>query len=90
MWGKKKSAKVLIVGDNSEISKFIAESKFLLKCEQTSVENCEKALQVVTGGSSSFDFLVTDLAKLKVDDVDFSKQFMKLSPSTKIIYMIPY
>ena len=89
MWGKKKSAKVLIVGDNSEISKIVADSNFLLKCQQTSVESCEKALQVVTGGSTSFDFIVTDLTKLEVDGVDFSKQFVNLSPSTKVIYMIP-
>jgi DNA-binding NtrC family response regulator len=89
MRGKKKSAKVLIVGDSSELSKIIADNKSLLKCEQTSVESCEKALQVATGGSTSFDFLVTDLAKLEMAGVDCAKQFVKLSPSTKVIYMIP-
>ena len=89
MWGKKKSATCLIVGDSSAISKIIDDSKSLQECEKTRVESCKKALQVATGGSTLFDFLVTDLTKLEMDDVDCTKQFVKLSPSTKVIYMIP-
>jgi DNA-binding NtrC family response regulator len=89
MWGKKKSAKVLIVSDNSETTQIVADSKYLLQCKQTKVKSCEKALRVVTGGLHSFDFLVTDMAKLNVDGADFAKEFHKLSPSTKVIYMIP-
>ena len=85
--GKKKiSARVLIVGDNSEISRIVADSKSLLKCKQTKVKSCEEALEVVTGGSTSFDFIVTDLAELRMD---CAKQIAKLSPSSKIVYMIP-
>ena len=89
MWRKKKSAKVLIVSDDSEISKIVADNKSLPICNQTSVESCEKAFQVATSGSPCFDFLITDLAKLQMDGVKFAKKFIRLSPSTKVIYMIP-
>lgn len=86
---KKKSAKVLIVGNNSELSKFVAGNKPLIKCKQTRVKSCEKALQLAAGDTTFFDFLVTDLINLKMDDEDFALQFKKFSPSTKVIYMIP-
>ena len=89
MWGKKKSAKVLIVGNNSELFKIVAANKSLLNCKQTRVKSREKALQVALSGTTFFDFLVTDLMNIKMDDEDFAKKFNKLSPSTKVIYMIP-
>ena len=89
MGGKKKSATVLIVGNNSELSKIVAANKSLLNCKQTSVDSCEKALQVAISGTTFFDFLVTDLMNIKMDDEDFTKQFKKLSPSTKVMYLIP-
>ena len=89
MGGKKKSATVLIVGNNSELSKIVAANKSLLNCKQTRVKSCEKALQVALNGTTFFDFLVTDMMNIKMDDEDFAKKFKKLSPSTKIMYMIP-
>ena len=89
MGSKKKSAKVLIVGNNSELSRIVAANKSLLNCKQTRVKSCEKALQVASGGTTFFDFLVTDLVNIKMDNEDFANQFKKLSPSTKVIYMIP-
>ena len=89
MGGKKKSTKVLIVGNNSELSENFTANKSFLNCNQTSVKSCEKALQIAAGDTTFFDFLVTDLINQKMDDEDFATQFNKLSPSTKVIYMIP-
>ena len=89
MGSKKKSAKVLIVGNNSELSKFVAGNKPLIKCKQTRVKSCEKALQLASDDTTFFDFLVTELINPQMDDEDFANQFKKLSPSTKVVYMIP-
>ena len=89
MGSKKKSAKVLIVGNNSELSENFAANKSFLNCKQTRVKSCEKALQLAAGETTFFDFVVTELINQKMDDEDFAKQFKKLSPSTKVIYMIP-
>ncbi len=89
MGGKKKSAKVLIVGNDYELSENFAANKSFLNCKQTRVKSCEKALQLAAGDTTFFDFLVADLMNLNMDDEDFATQFKKLSPSTKVIYMIP-
>ena len=86
--GKKKSPTVLIVGDNPDLFRIVAGNKSLLKCKQTRVKNCDKALEVASHNSTFFDFLVTDLASPKVNDDDFAEQFIKLSPMTKVMYMI--
>lgn len=86
--GKKKSPKVLIVGDDPELLRLVSDNSFLLKCTKKKVPYCEKALQVASEDLTSFDFLVTDLVNPKVNDEDFVEQFIRLSPSTKVIFAI--
>jgi DNA-binding NtrC family response regulator len=85
--GKKKSLKVLIVGDNSQISKIVSDKETLLGDKPIRVKHCKKALEVASRHPSFFDLLVTDIMP-QVNDEDFAEQFTKLSPRTKVVYMI--
>jgi DNA-binding NtrC family response regulator len=87
--GKKKSSKVLIVGDDCEFPEMVADKKNLLNCKSIRVKHCRKALQVASRHPSYFDLLITDIMNQKVHDEDFAEQFNKLSPMTDVIYMIP-
>ena len=87
--GKEKSAKVLFVGDKYQISKLVAAKHTLLNNKSIRVTPCEKALQIAARHPSFFDLLITDIMTPEVNGEDFAKQFNKLSPMTKVIYMIP-
>ena len=83
---KKKSVKVLIVGDNPQIADIIAEKKSLdHKCIK--VSNGKEALQVASK-QSPFDLLLTDIMTPEINDVGFAEQFTKLYPKTNVLYMI--
>jgi len=86
--GKKKSAKVLIVGGNSQISKLVAEQETSLTHKPIRISHCKKALKVASRHPSYFDLLFTDIMTYEVNDEDFAKQFAKLSPKTQVVYMI--
>ena len=85
---KKKSSKVLIVGDNYQISKIVSDKKTLLGDKPIRVKNCKKALKVASRHPSFFDFLVTDIMPQKVNGEDFAEQFTKLYPKTNVVYTI--
>jgi len=82
--GKKKFAKVLIVGSNLQISSFVAGQEISLAHKPIRVPHCKKALKVASRHPSYFDLLYTDIMTYE----DFAKQFAKLSPKTKVVYMI--
>jgi DNA-binding NtrC family response regulator len=84
----KKSAKVLIVEDNYQISNIVKEKKTLLSHKPISVSRCKKALQVASRHPSSFDLLLTDIMTQKVNGEDFAQEFAKLSPRTQVVYII--
>ena len=86
--GKKKSAKVLIVGSNPQISNLVAEQEILLAHKPIRVLHCKKALKVASRHPSYFNLLFTDIMTYEVNDEDFAKQFVKLSPKTKVVYMV--
>jgi DNA-binding NtrC family response regulator len=86
--GKKKPPKVLIVGDDPELFRIVANNNSLLNCEKKKVKQCDKALQVASEEVTFFDFLVTDLASTKINVEEFAEQFIRLSPSTKVIFTI--
>ena len=54
--GQKKSPTVLIVGDNPDLFRIVAGNKSLLKCKQTRVKNCDKALEVASNDSTFLTF----------------------------------
>ena len=83
-----KSTKVLIVGDNYQISKIVNEKKSLLSHKPIRVSHCKKALQVASRHPSSFDLLLTDIMTQNVNGKNFVLEFAKLSPKTKVVYMI--
>jgi DNA-binding NtrC family response regulator len=85
---KKESAKVLIVGSNPQISNLAAEQETLLAHKPIRVPHCKKALKVASRHPSYFDLLFTDIMTYEANDEDFAKQFAKLSPETKVVYMI--
>ena len=85
---KKKSAKALIVGSNPQISNLVAEQEILLAHKPIRVSHCKKALKIASRHPSYFDLLFTDIMTYEVNDEDFAKQFAKLSPKTKVVYMI--
>ena len=84
---KKKSVKVLIVGDNPQIADIVAEKKTLLNHKCIKVSNGKKALQVASK-QSPFDFLLTDIMTPEINGVGFAEQFTKLYPKTNVLYMI--
>ena len=86
--GKKKSAKVLIVGSIPQISNLVAEQEISWDQKPIRVSNCKKALKVASRHPSCFDLLFTDIMYYEVNDEDFAKQFVKLSPKTKVVYMV--
>jgi hypothetical protein len=55
--GKKKSPKVLIVGDNSELHKMLAEQEIFFAHKPITISHCKKALKVASRHPSYFDFL---------------------------------
>ena len=85
--GKKKSAKVLIVGNNPQLSKTVEGKKSLLDFTQTNVSRCDEALQVASK-QPPFDLLFTDITMSETERVDFTEQFSKISPKTEVIYTI--
>ena len=87
--GKKKSPKVLIVGDNSELSKIVSEQETSLTHKPIRISHCKKALKVASRHPSYFDLLYADIMTYEINDQDFAKQFAILSPKTQIVYMIP-
>ena len=86
--GKKKSPCLLIVGDDPELFRAVAENSFLPQCTQKRVKHCEKALEIASEDVPVFDFLITDLATPKVNDEDFAEQYVRLSPATQVIFTI--
>ena len=86
--GKKKSPKILIVGDNSELHKMLAEQEIFFAHKPITISQCKKALKVASRHPSYFDFLYTDILTFEVDGQDFAKQFARLSPKTQIVYTI--
>ena len=86
--GKKKSAKVLIVGSNPQISNLVAEQEILLAHKPIRVSNCKKALKLASRHPSCFNLLFTDIMSYEFNGEDFAKQFVKLSPKTKVVYMV--
>jgi CheY-like chemotaxis protein len=82
-----KSAKVLIVGNNPQISEIVAEKKTLLSHKPIRVTHGEEALKIASR-QPPFDLLLTDIMTPEVNGEDFTIQFTKLSPKTKVIYMI--
>ena len=86
--GRKKSHKVLIVGDNSQLNKIIAKQETTSPNKTMTVPQCKKALKVAARHPSYFDFLFTDIMTYNASNDDFAQQFAKLSPKTKIVYAI--
>ena len=84
---KKKSVKVLIVGDGPQIAGIVAEKKPLLNHKFIKVSNGEEAFQVASK-QSSFDLLLTDIMTPEINGVDFAEQFTKLYPKTNVLYII--
>lgn len=84
---KKKSVKVLIVGDYSQIVDIVAKEKTLLSHKLIKVSNGKKALQVASK-QLPFDFLFTDIKEPEINGVGFVEQFTKLYPKTEVLYMI--
>jgi DNA-binding NtrC family response regulator len=84
----KESSKVIIVGDNYQISKIVLDEKTLLSYKPIRVKHCNKALKVASRHPSFFDLLFTDIMPQEVNGEDFAEQFTKLSPRTKIVYVI--
>ena len=62
---KKKSVKVLFVGDNPQIADIVAKEKTLLSHKPIKVSNGKKALQVASK-QPPFDFLLTDIMSQKL------------------------
>jgi DNA-binding NtrC family response regulator len=87
--GKKKSQRVLIVANNPELSSLVEGNESTLRGNQTRVNSYEEALEIASKEATYFDFLITDLESPNVKGEDFAKQFIKLSPSTKVVYIIP-
>jgi len=86
--GKKKSPKVLIVSDNSELCKMVAEQEVSFANKPITISHCKKALKVASRHPSYFDLLYTDILTFEVDGQDFANQFARLSPKTQIFYTI--
>ena len=85
---KKKSLKVLVVGDDPQrLYDIIAKKKAEGIYTPVKVCNGQEALQVASN-LPPFDLLLTDILTSKSDGVDFLKLFTKLYPRTKVIYMI--
>jgi CheY-like chemotaxis protein len=84
---KKKSVKVLVVGDDPQIAHIVAENKTLLNHQSIKVSNGEAALQVASK-QPPFDFLLTDITMPEINGVSFVEQFTKLYPKTNVLYMI--
>jgi len=84
-----KSEKILIVADNDQVSRMVKREKPSSSLCPLRVPNCRKALQIASRHPSFFDVLLTDIDNHQVDDEDFATKFNKLSPRTKVVYMIP-
>jgi two-component SAPR family response regulator len=87
MGNKKKSLKVLVIGDIIH-NLIVADKETLLNCKEIMVKDCVSALGITSRHPSYFDFLFTDIIGEKVNGIDFLEQFTRLSPMTKIIYVI--
>ena len=85
---KKKSQKVLIVGNNSQLYKMVAEQEIFFAKKPITVSHCKKALKVASRHPSYFDLLFTDILTFEGDGQDFARQFARLSPKTQIVYTI--
>ena len=84
---RKKSAKVLIVGNGRQISKIVAERKTFFGHKPIRVTNREEALEIVSK-HPPIDFLVTDIMMPEMPGENFVEQFTKLYPKANVIYMI--
>ena len=85
--GKKKSIKVLVVGDDSLFADFVANKKSFLNYESIKVANGEQALRVASS-QSPFDFLLTNIMPPEMNGMDFTEKFTKLYPKTSVLYKI--
>ena len=85
--GRKKSVKILVVGDDPLIADFFADIYTFLDYEYIRVSSGEQALQVASK-QPPFDFLLTNIMPAELTGVDFVDQFSKLYPKTNVQYMI--
>ena len=87
--GAKKSATVLIVGDDPNISGKVAKQKSLSGCRSILASNVEEAIKVAAK-QPEIDILLTDITQPDCsNEVDLTTQFHKLYPKTRILYIIP-
>ena len=84
---KKKSVKVLVVGQYPQLADFFADKKPLLEYESIKVSNGELALQVASK-ESPFDLLITDIMAPEINGENFAEKFSKMYPKTDVLYMI--
>jgi DNA-binding NtrC family response regulator len=85
---KKKSEKILIVGDNPQIFCAAVKRTTVGKQKPIKVSSCEEAIKVASRHPSYFDLLFTDISNYKVNNEDFAKQFNQLTPKTRVVYLI--
>ena len=85
---KKKAETVLIVGDNPGIKDIAAKQKSLSGCRSIMASNVAEALQVASK-QPQIDILLTEIMPPDRNGEDLAKQFIKLYPKARILYMIP-
>ena len=85
----KKPEKILVVGDNPQIITAAAKKAILGKQKPVKVTSCKEAIEVASRHPSYFDLLFADINNHEVNNGDFVEQFTRLSPKTRIVYLIP-
>jgi CheY-like chemotaxis protein len=84
---KKKSVKVLIVGDGPQIAGIVAEQKPLLNHKFIKASNGDEALQIASK-QSPFDLLLIDIMTPRTIGLEFTRVFTNLYPNTNVLYII--
>ena len=85
---KKKSEKILIVGDDPQLISAAVKRTTIGKQRPIKVSSCEEAIEVASKHPSYFDLLFTDISNYEVNNENFTKQFTQLSPKTRVVYLI--
>lgn len=84
--GRKKSEKVLIVGNDPRIA-VVAKQKSQGNQKPIKVSSGEEALQVASK-LPPFDLVLTDIMTPAINGVDFAEHFTKLYPQTNVLYIV--
>ena len=86
---KKESATVLVVDDDPFLLDVVAEQITSFGYEAILASSAEEALEVAPE-QTKIDLLLTDIMMPKMNGVDLAKQFIKLYPKTKVLFMSGY